>query len=229
MNPFERLCILASKENWCWRIGCTTCGHLHFRYSFAELAAGNCPADEDWPINRRRTNYMNQLGDWPRKYSDEQKRKVLEVCADVEISLIADRCRYPDWLGYLGLILHHMRCNHDAYQEVSSRWAQQLRDMLPSNSQIYHHFDHIVTGGHRRLNIRDLEKFESSARTDIVGPDEQYNLDLDSPEARTNFATRHIRNLSERRRRRSELLKRYRDSKVVDMFPGNRNPGPRDA
>ncbi len=229
MNPFEKLCILASRENWCWNLWCTTCGHLHFRYAFAELAAGKCPGDRDWPIIRRRTNYTNQLGHWPRQYSDEQKLKVLEICADADLSLIADRCRFPDWLGYLGLVLHHMHCNQDAYQKVSSRWAQQLRDMLPSNSNTYARFDDIVTNDQQRLNIRDLEQFEYDRAPAIRAPDEQYNLELDSPEARANFATRHIRNLSERRRRRSELLQEYSATKVVDMFPGHRNDGPEDV
>ena len=35
--PFLSLCRLASQENWCWKIICTTCGHMHFRYGFKEL------------------------------------------------------------------------------------------------------------------------------------------------------------------------------------------------
>ena len=87
-----------------------------------------------------------------------------------------------------------MNCDHTAYQTVSTQWAKQLRDLSPANSQIYYHFDNIVTSGHMRLNIKDFQQFESSSRSDISGLEEQYNLDLDSPEARANFATRHGRN-----------------------------------
>ena len=229
MNPYEQLCKLASRENWCWKLNCTTCGHVHFRYSFAELAAGKIPADKEWLIHRRRTNYMEELGRWPGEYSDEQKVSVLEICAKADISLIADRCKFPNWLGYLGLVLEHMNCDHTAYQTVSTQWAKQLRDLSPAHSQIYYHLDNIVTSEHATLTIKDLQQFESSSRPDIRGHEEQYNLDLDSPEARANFATRHIRNLSERRRRRSELIQEYQANKIVDMFPGQQNHGSEDT
>jgi hypothetical protein len=43
---------------------------------------------------------------------------------------------------------------------------------------------------------------------------------FDSPEARANFKTRHIRNLSERKRRRAELIEEFSNETIVDMFPG---------
>ena len=49
---------------------------------------------------------------------------------------------------------------------------------------------------------------------------DEYDADFDSPEARANFATRHIRNLEERRRRREELLQKFANETVVDIFPG---------
>jgi hypothetical protein len=198
MNPFEQLCTLASKENWCWNINCTTCGHVHFRYAFAELAAGKRPSDREWLIHRLRTNYMEELGRWPTEYSEEQKLSVLKICAEADISLMSDRCKYPNWLGYLGLVLEHMNCDHDSYQTVSTVWAEQLRDLLPANSQIYFHFEDIVTDPHTLLTIKDLERFESSRRPNVYGSEEQYNLDLDGPEDRANFGTRLDRNFIER-------------------------------
>lgn len=162
MNPFEQLCILASDEKWCWKLGCTTCGHLHFRYSFAELATGKSPADKDWLIHRRRTTYKKQLGPLPKHYSDDQEVRVLEICSQADISRIAERCKFPDWLGYLGLILEHMKCSHDSYQAVSSQWAQQLRDLSPPNSLIYARLDEIAANVNEFLTIEDLERFESS-------------------------------------------------------------------
>jgi len=48
MNQFEALCKLASDENWCWNLNCATCGHMHFRYAFSELAAAKSPEGGDW-------------------------------------------------------------------------------------------------------------------------------------------------------------------------------------
>lgn len=46
-----------------------------------------------------------------------------------------------------------------------------------------------------------------------------YDPEFDSPEARANYATRHILNLVERARRRRELLEQFRAEPVVRMFP----------
>ena len=49
---------------------------------------------------------------------------------------------------------------------------------------------------------------------------DEYDPEFDSPEARANFATRHIRNLTERRRMRDKLLRQFAAEKVVRMRPG---------
>jgi hypothetical protein len=61
MNQFEELCKLASKENWCWNLVCTTCGHLHFKYSFLELASGKSPTDSNWLVHCRSTGYQKAI------------------------------------------------------------------------------------------------------------------------------------------------------------------------
>lgn len=49
----------------------------------------------------------------------------------------------------------------------------------------------------------------------------KYHPGYDSPEARANFATRGIFNVRERKRRRDELLKKFKAEKVVQMFPAS--------
>ena len=49
---------------------------------------------------------------------------------------------------------------------------------------------------------------------------DKYDPNFDSPEARANFATRHIYNVFDRKRRRDELIKQFKNEKVVQMFPG---------
>jgi len=160
VNPFEQLCFLASDEEWCWNLFCTTCGHSHFRYSFAELASGKSPADRDWLIHRRRTRYEKQLGRWPREYNDVQKCKILEICSEADISLISGRCKFPDWLGYLGLVLEHMRCDHEIFGAMSSQWAMQLKKLVPPNTPVHTRLEPIMTHDNELLNIEDLERVE---------------------------------------------------------------------
>src|SRR4051812_28106316 len=101
-NSFEQLCILASEENWCWNLYCTTCGHLHFIFSFNELAQGKSPADGDWLIHARVTKYQLPF---TRRFTDMQSQTIISICKEANLSLIADSCKFPDWLGYLGLVL----------------------------------------------------------------------------------------------------------------------------
>ena len=51
---------------------------------------------------------------------------------------------------------------------------------------------------------------------------DEYDPGFDSPDARANYLTRHIRNLRERRRKRDELIEQFRKEKVVEMFLGKK-------
>ncbi|MGC4003045.1 MAG: hypothetical protein QM811_07885 [Pirellulales bacterium] len=48
INAFEAICHIASIENWCWNLMCTTCGQKHFKYATKELAEGIHPEDPEW-------------------------------------------------------------------------------------------------------------------------------------------------------------------------------------
>lgn len=157
MNQFEALCKLASKENWCWKLSCTTCGHMHFRYAFSELAAGKSPYDRNWLIHSENTDYSHCLGPSPRSYSEEQKEKLLHICQETNISSIAMNCKFPDWLGYLGLVLVEMYTDSNVYKAVSSKWASQLKDIVSPNSHAQARLSEVIEQEDEFLNIGDLE------------------------------------------------------------------------
>ena len=160
MNQFETLCKLASDENWCWKLICTTCGHMHFRYAFGELAKGKSPESKEWIIHRNNTRNLNQLGPLPRNYTDDQKEKFLQICLDANISSISLNCKFPDWLGYLGLVLNDMYTPANSYKAVSSGWASQLKELVSPNSQAHTRLIEIIDNKDYLLNINDLETCE---------------------------------------------------------------------
>ncbi|MFC1868764.1 hypothetical protein ACFL0H_11615 [Thermodesulfobacteriota bacterium] len=164
MNQFEALCKLASEQNWCWKLSCTTCGHTHFRYAFQELARGKSPESKQWIIHGRNTQYSNRLGPLPRNYSDEQKEKFLQICLYANISSIVRNCKFPDWLGYLGLVLDHMYSRSNTFKAVSSNWASQLMDLVPQDSPAYIRLAEIVEDEGELLNIKDLEICETDLK-----------------------------------------------------------------
>lgn len=163
MNYFEMLCKLASDECWCWKLSCTTCGHLHFRYAFAELAAGKSPDKPDWIVHGRNTMYSNSIGPLPQDYSKEQKDKLNDICRNASLSSIANICKFPDWLGYLGLVLEHMYSGEESYKKLSESWAFQLSGLVSDESLIRVRLSEIAKGN-GLLNLKDLQACE----TDII-------------------------------------------------------------
>ena len=159
MNQFEALCILASNENWCWKLYCTTCGHMHFKYAFLELSKGKSPEDSDW-VTHKSENYLHRLlGPIPRIYPESRKDRILKICTKADLHSIADKCKFPDWLGYLGLMLTDMHSSSEVYKLLSTKWASQLKDLVSEYSHIHEKLDSIAKED-SLLNIRDLEECE---------------------------------------------------------------------
>jgi hypothetical protein len=101
-NAFVALSQLGSKENWCWKLYCTTCGSYHFRISFAELSRGKHPDDSDWIVTTK-NNRWQKLPDFRGDDLAGQER-VLKIVAAADINEIAKVAKFPDWLGHIGLL-----------------------------------------------------------------------------------------------------------------------------
>ena len=107
-QPFEALCGIVSRERWCWKLYCTTCGHMLFRYGLRQLALGAHPGSTDWLVHSdnptlRTGATLRELGavppfsGWPR----EEQWKLKAIVKDSDIGSIASKATFPDWLGYL--------------------------------------------------------------------------------------------------------------------------------
>jgi hypothetical protein len=162
-NQFEKLCQLASEESWCWNLQCTTCGHSHFRWAFAELAEGKSIDGPDWEVNMGKDSksLFKRLGSPPMSYDDRQKQNVLEICREANLSTISRECKFPDWLGYLGLVVEHM-WHPVQLRPLSSCWAAQLKELVPAHSYIHDRLCQVCEQTEKILNIGDLELCESA-------------------------------------------------------------------
>lgn len=159
-NTFESLCILASNENWCWNLTCTTCGNMHFRYGFIELANLKSPRDQNWLVNKK-TNSYKKVGKFPRAYLFNQKKIIHNICTKANLSNIYNNCTHPIWLGYLGQILAHMKDDSESFKILSKSWAIQLEQMVDENSLIAMKLKDIAEGK-GLLSLEDLESCEYS-------------------------------------------------------------------
>lgn len=162
-NPFEALCELAARENWCWKISCSTCGHHYFRYGFRELALGGHPASPNWRTSQQAHHELEgllgpapPLSGWPLS----EQEPLLSVMSPASIKKIATTANFPDWLGYLGLGLWHTQEAERRVRSLTLSWAPQLAELLSRESQSRGLLEEIRISRSRTLRWNDLGKIE---------------------------------------------------------------------
>lgn len=161
MNHFNALCILASKEKWCWKLFCTTCGHIHFQYSFQELARGKLPSDKDWVVSKFNNHLQTSLGYPQQKLSNIQKERLIKTCLDMNIKSLSLTCSFPNWLGYLGLLIETVKYDSELFYQLSSCISKQLKELIPTDSIMYDKLKAIEASNNSVIDIRDLEVCET--------------------------------------------------------------------
>ncbi len=168
MNAFDALCMLASVERWCWNYPCSTCANMEFRYGFLELARGKHPNDEDWIMTRDdiiEGKVYKFPYKYPFEYPIEDREAILKICLESDLAVINDICSFPEWLGYLGLVLQYMNSWREPsylYIEVSKHWASQLQKMIPRSSAIHERLSLIMSSDELTLRFSDLEACEKA-------------------------------------------------------------------
>ena len=137
-NAFEALCDLASREKWCWKIACVTCGHDYFRLAFREILRGNHPEARTWTLSgysvhgahASGSEPLPRIGQWP----DAHQRMLSDILSRADLFSIARGTRYPDWLGYLGLGLFYCETVERRDRNLTQAWVPQLLRMLPATA-----------------------------------------------------------------------------------------------
>lgn len=153
-HPFEQVCAQASRGQWCWNLFCTTCGHHRFRRAFDELARGRRPDDPGWDLEGPVPE-----PDCPFPYPWE--RRLQAACRGADLSRIAADCRFPDWLGYLGLVLAHTGSAERSDRTLTTAWAPQLLAMVPEASEAHARLRALIDDPAQRLTLDDLELVEA--------------------------------------------------------------------
>lgn len=163
-NPFVALCEVASKNRWCWKLFCTTCGHGAFRVSFSRIIRGQHPDDESfWPNGKENASPLKEWAeydDFRGPASSESQIALARIVAGAALSDIQAVARFPDWLGYIGLILRH--CSEfGAQQIVSGALLPQFTGLVAKNNEAKTYFQAKQKDG-RQLEISDLSLVEST-------------------------------------------------------------------
>lgn len=167
-NAFEALCELASSEGWCWNICCSTCGHMYFRYAFIELLLGKHPDSSTWITRQSNHHSLNsRLGNAVSdilKLDKDQQQQLIGIFAGASLTNLRRACRFPDWLGYMGLALLYTEEAEPEGRTLTKAWLPQLLEFIPSTSPTHETYKKYNQDNDQILTWRSLSGFERDIR-----------------------------------------------------------------
>ena len=75
--------------------------------------------------------------------SDHGKEELIRICKDADLHAISKSSRFPDWLGCMGIVLHHLTLpsvdpvsgQQPDCTSLSDNWSKQLLLILGQNSE----------------------------------------------------------------------------------------------
>ena len=104
-NAFLAMAMLADREHWCWNLACTTCGRHVFRHGLHELIRGVHPDSAQWTLHQDQGQFPEQFEDAPAPLSVTEQAVVSAIVSQLDVKELQQRCRFPDWLGFIGVVL----------------------------------------------------------------------------------------------------------------------------
>jgi len=170
-NSFVALCDYASQNNWCWKIICTTCGHSAFKVSFAKIAKGQNPDQESFWLHGKRNHEplkeMEQYRDFIGGAKIDAQIKFASIVAEAKLSELQSVAKFPDWLGYIGLVIHHCP-DHEARRILSKSFLPQFIEMLKDDKEICDYLkNRLAQQG--PISVNDLSRIENKG-VDLKNP-----------------------------------------------------------
>ena len=66
--------------------------------------------------------------------SKEDQTKLISILSHASLARISKQCRFPAWLGYLGLGLSYTEPVEAEVKQLTVAWKPQLLKLLPSNT-----------------------------------------------------------------------------------------------
>ena len=170
-NPFVALCKYASSNNWCWNLFCTTCGHGAFKVAFSKIIHEKHPDDDSfWPYGKSNSDPLQEVDsydDFWGEASIANQIKLASIVAKAKLSEIQAITKFPDWLGYIGLVINHCP-SREARKIISDSLLPQFIATLKDNKEIC---DYLQNKMERQefLSVNDLSRIENKC-VDLKNP-----------------------------------------------------------
>lgn len=127
------MCEIASRERWCWNLVCTTCGHGDFVFGLVQIGRGIFPGSEAWvePKTARQGDLRHR-----DEYSSSKRliranpESVYLVCASASVPELVETCRFPDYLGFMGVALNYLQEIEFRNRLLTRLWGSELLKLV---------------------------------------------------------------------------------------------------
>lgn len=156
-DSFLLFCNYASRKNLCWNIFCTTCGSHEFRSGIYALMKGNHFTDDDQWLTLCKT-YTGPWFEWP--VSEIEYEKFSKVVQNCKLTDVAESCKFPDWLGYLGICFHWFSVWEREKHFLTQSWGVQLLNMCLNKNKLPKSLVDKISNKTDSMYFHDLEFFE---------------------------------------------------------------------
>jgi hypothetical protein len=157
-NSFLLICNYASRRNLCWNIFCTTSGIHEFRSGIYALMKGNHFTDDDQWLTLCKT-YTGPWFEWP--VSEIEYEKFSKVVQNCKLTDVAESCKFPDWLGYLGICLSWLEKWEQEEKHLTQIWGTQLMELCQKKESLPTDLLSKIEKRTGYLHYSDLGYFES--------------------------------------------------------------------
>jgi hypothetical protein len=178
-NSFVALCEYASQNNWCWKMSCTTCGHGAFKVAFSKIVHKEHPDDDSfWPYGKSNSDSLREVDNYRDFWSEASivnQINLVSIVAQAKISEIRVIAKFPDWLGYIGLVINH--CSSlEARKIISDSFLPQFIVMLKNDKEICNYLKNKLVQ-QELLSMNDLSRIENKT-VDLKNPPMPLILDI---------------------------------------------------
>ena len=159
-NAFLALAVLANRERWCWNLACTTCGRHELRHGLQELIRGVHPDSTRWQLHRSQDRPRpERFENIAPRLTQLQQALLLGIISQVDIKELEQHCRFPDWLGLIGVVLDETTEAEGETRILTNCLVPQLIDLMERESD-----RELIASwytGERVLIWEDLDRFQS--------------------------------------------------------------------
>jgi hypothetical protein len=126
MHPLVELARRANARQLCWKNACTTCGAGELRGGISLLARGDRLDQTPWPA-------LGPPYD-SSPLTPAEADGLARVCISAPLARVARAASFPDWLGYLGMILWQLKTSYigenrgfeEHRRRIGASWALQF-------------------------------------------------------------------------------------------------------